>query len=96
MHEVLQGPSNNLLIEFLKNGEKSWCFLLNNFTHPFQSEFRPLLQQEATPQNINLIQKLFQFFDFELCKSKKLYLRYCFIEVVFLFVYPLADKAQAN
>ena len=96
MQEVLQGPSNNLLIEFLKNGEKSRSFLKSNFTHPFQSDFRPLLQQEATQQNINLIYKLLQFFNFELWKSKKLYLRYGFIELVFLFVCPLADKTRAN
>ena len=55
MQEALQGRSNNLLIEFLKNGEKSRSFSLSNFTHPFQSDFRPLLQQEAAQQNINLV-----------------------------------------
>ena len=55
-----------------------------------------MLQREATQQNINLIYKLLQFLNFELRKSKKLYLRYGFIEIVFLFVCPLADKTRAN
>ena len=55
MHEIFQGPSNNSLKDFLKNGEKFQRSSYNNFAHPFQSDFQPLLHQEATLQNINLI-----------------------------------------
>ena len=40
--------------------------------------------------------KVTSVFNFELWNSKKLYLRYSFIELVFLFVCPLADKTRAN
>ena len=40
--------------------------------------------------------KVTSVFNFELWKSKKLYLRYGFIELVFMFVCPLADKTRAN
>ena len=40
--------------------------------------------------------KVTSVFNFELWKSKKLYLSYGFIELVFLFACPLADKTRAN